>query len=67
VYAYDCKGDRAALVSYARYEGENLTGTVVDKLERSSPNEYEWATPAAGSVLDAAKRVVCGFVAMRSR
>jgi hypothetical protein len=67
VYAYDCAGNRSALVSSARYEGENLAGTVVQKTERSSPGEYEWITPTTGSVLDAARKVVCGLAAMRSR
>jgi hypothetical protein len=67
VYAYDCQGNRTALVSYSRYEGENLAGTVVDKLERTSPSDYEWVTPTTGGVLEAAKKIVCGLAAMRSR
>jgi hypothetical protein len=67
VYAYDCQGNRTALVSYTRYEGENLAGALMDKMERSSPSEYEWVTPASGGVLEAAKKIVCSFAAMRSR
>jgi hypothetical protein len=67
VYAYDCKGNRTALVSYIRYDGENLAGSVVDKLERSFANEYEWISPTAGSVLDAAGKVICSLIAFRNR
>jgi hypothetical protein len=38
VYAYDCTGNRTALVSYARYEGADLAGAVVDKMEHTSPS-----------------------------
>ena len=67
VYAYDCRGNRTALVSYSRYEGENLAGSVVDKLEHASPSDYEWRTPPSGSVLERASKIVCGLVAIRSR
>ncbi len=67
VYAYDCIASRTALVSYARYEGENLAGTVVDNMKHSSPSEYEWTTPTAGSVLEASQKIVCSLAAMRSR
>jgi hypothetical protein len=67
VYAYDCIGNRTALVSYTRYEGEDLAGSVVDKMEHSSPSDYEWTTPTSGSVLEAARKIVCGLAAMRSR
>jgi hypothetical protein len=63
-YAYDCKGNRIALVGYTRYEGENLAGTIVDKLEPSSPSDYKWTTTTTGSVLAAASKLVCGFAAM---
>jgi hypothetical protein len=66
-YAYDCKGNRTALVSYTRYEGENLAGTIVDKLEPSTPSDYKWATTNTGSVLAVASKFVCGFAAMSSR
>jgi len=67
VYAYDCRANRTALVSYARYEGGNLAGAVVDKLEHSSVSDYEWVTPTSGSVLERASKIVCGLVTMRSR
>jgi hypothetical protein len=67
VYAYDCAGNRTALVSYMRYDGQDLTGSVVDKLERASPSDYEWVNPTSGSVLDAAKKIVCGLIALRQR
>ncbi len=67
LYAYDCAVSRTALVSYTRYEGENLAGTVVEKIEHSSPNEYDWTTPTAGSVLEKSLRIVCGLVAIRRR
>jgi hypothetical protein len=67
VYAYDCKGSRNALVSYMRYDGENLAGTVVDKLERSSPNQYEWISPTPRSVLEASSKIVCSFIAFMNR
>jgi hypothetical protein len=67
VYAYDCRANRTALVSYSRYEGENLAGAVVDKLEHASANDYEWSTPTSGSVLERASKIVCGLVAMRGR
>jgi len=67
VYAYDCRANRTALVSYTRYEGEDLAGSVVDKLERSSPSDYEWITPTNGSVLERASKIVCGLAAMISR
>jgi hypothetical protein len=63
-YAYDCKGNRTALVSYTRYEGETLAGTIVDKLEPSSPSDYKWATTTTGSVLAVASKMVCSFAAM---
>jgi hypothetical protein len=67
VYAYDCTGNRAALVGYTRYEGADLAGAVVDKMERASPSEYEWVAPTNGSVLETGKKIVCGLAAMRSR
>jgi hypothetical protein len=67
IYAYDCAGNRTALVSYARYEGADLAGAVVDKMEHSSPSDYEWITPTNGSVLEAGRKIVCGLAAMRSR
>jgi hypothetical protein len=67
VYAYDCQGNRVALVSYTRYEGENLAGSVVDKMEHSSANEYEWSTPTSGSVLERASKIVCSLIAIRQR
>jgi len=67
VYAYDCRANRTALVSYVRYEGENLAGSVVDKLEHSSASDYDWSTPTPGSVLERASKIVCGLVAIRSR
>lgn len=63
-YAYDCKGNRTALVSYTRYEGENLAGTIMDTLQPSSPSDYKWATTTTGSVLAVASKMVCGFAAM---
>jgi hypothetical protein len=64
VYAYDCARNRTAHVSYLRYEGADLTGSVVDKMEHSSPSDYEWITPTTGSVLEAARKLVCGLAAM---
>ena len=66
VYAYDCTVSRTALVSYTRYDGENLAGTVVEKLEHSSPSEYEWTTPTTGSVLERSRQIVCSLAALRS-
>ena len=67
VYAYDCTASRTALVSYTRYEGENLTGIVVERIEHSSPSEYEWTTPTAGSVLESARKIVCRLAAIDNR
>lgn len=67
VYAYDCTANRTALVSYTRYDGEGLTGAVVDKMEHSSAAEYQWVTPTAGTVLESARKLVCGLAAMRTR
>jgi hypothetical protein len=64
VYAYDCQGNRAALVSYTRFEGENHSESVVDKMERSSVSDYEWSTPTSGSVLARASKIVCELVAL---
>ena len=64
MYAYDCAADRTALVSYTRYEGADVSGTVVEKKEPSSAGEYDWTNPAAGSVLEGARKLVCGLAGM---
>lgn len=65
VYAYDCRANRAAVVSYKRYEHKELSGGVVDEMHNTSPREYKWLDPAPGSALEAARRVVCGLAGKR--
>jgi hypothetical protein len=64
MYAYDCAVNRTALVTYTRYEGADINGTVVEKKEASSAGQYDWTSPSAGSVLEGSRKMVCALAGM---
>src|SRR2546429_6486970 len=51
MWALDCKEERAALVSSAKYGGVNQNGAVTETMERT-PGQYQWIEAGAGALIE---------------
>lgn len=66
LWAFDCKDERVAIISFTDYEGEDIGGAAVSSVEMPL-SQLVWSFVSPGSVFEGGLKLVCGIAGRKEK